>query len=111
MIAALAALIAVAAQVEPAPPPEVNLAGERLASCMSERLDQAEDDVRPEVIADGIVGHCRPQLDAAALAQERWIASTTLSEREKADARTAFRRSIAGLRNELVRQIRASRRR
>jgi hypothetical protein len=111
MIAALAALFAAATPVEPAPPPEVNLAGERLASCMGEQLDQAEDNVRPEVIADGIVEHCRPQLDAAAAAQERWIASSTMSDRDKANARTASRRSFAGLRNNLVRQIRASRRR
>ena len=108
---AMAVLLAFATPAEPPPPPEVSRAGEALAACIGERLDRADDNLRPVLIADGIVGHCRPQLDAAAAAQERWIASSSMSDREKANARSAFRRSITGLRNNLVRQIRASRRR
>jgi hypothetical protein len=110
MIVALAASFALATPAEPPPPPEVALAGEALASCIGDRLDQAEDNVRPELIADGIVEYCRPQLDAAAAAQERWIASSAMSDREKANARSALRRSLAGMRGNLVRQIRANRR-
>ena len=110
MIVALAALLALATPAEPPPPQDVTLAGEALASCIGDRLNQTEENVRPAVIADAIVEHCRPQLDTAAAAQERWIASSTMSDREKANARTAFRRSVAGMRGNLIRQIRASRR-
>jgi hypothetical protein len=110
MIVAAAVLFAFSALNEPPPPPEVVQAGEAFATCIGDRLHQAEDSVRPEVIADAILAHCRPQQEAMTASHARWVRASTLSEREKAQSLRASERNLRGMRAQIIRHIRDARR-
>lgn len=111
MILSLAAALLLAQAAEsPPPPPEVARAAEALAACVQDRLNQAEDDVRPEVIADAIIAHCRPQQEALMASHARWVQASDLSEREKARSLRETERSMRGMRGQLIRSIRQDRR-
>lgn len=110
MILALAALLALAQASEPPPPPEVTQAAEAFAGCVSDWLVQAEDNVRPELIADAILDHCRPLQEAMTASNERWVRASNLSEREKAQSLRATQRNLRGMRGQIIQAIRRDRR-
>ena len=109
MFLSLAAALLVSLAAE-APPPAVARAAEALAACVQDRLNQAEDNVRPEAIADAIVAHCRPQQVALMASHARWVQASDLSEREKARSLRETERNMRGMRGQLVRSIRRDRR-
>ena len=110
MITAFAALLALAQAGEAPPPPEVTQAATAFGSCVTDRLDQAEEGVRPEIIADAILEHCRPQQDAMTVSHRRWVQASTLSEREKARSLRNSERNLRAMRGQIVRAIREGRR-
>ena len=110
MILSLAAALLISQAAESSPPPAVARAAEALAACVQDRLNQAEDNVRPEVIADAIVAHCRPQQVALMASHARWVQASDLSEREKARSLRETERNMRGMRGQLVRSIRRDRR-
>lgn len=110
MILALAASLIVSQASEPPPPPEVTQAAEAFSACVSERLNQAEDNVRAEIIADAILNHCRPQQEAMTVSHTRWVQASNLSEREKAQSLRASQRNLRGMRGQIIQAIRRNRR-
>ncbi|HTU11904.1 MAG TPA: hypothetical protein VMG08_13520 [Allosphingosinicella sp.] len=110
LLAAVVALILAQAS-EPPPPPEVVQAAQAFGTCVTERLDQAEDGVRPEVIADAILDHCRPQQEAMTASHARWVRASSLTEREKARSLRNSERNLRGMRAQIIRAIRDGRRR
>lgn len=110
MILALAASLALSQASEPPPPPEVVRAAAAYSACVSDRLDQAEDNVRAEIIADAILDHCRPQQEAMTVSHTRWVQASNLSARDKAQSLRASQRSLRGMRGQIIQAIRRNRR-
>jgi len=108
VIFALAASLVFSQAGEP-PPPQVTQAGDAFAGCVSDRLVQAEDRVRPERIADAILDRCRPQQDAMTASHARWVQASNLSEREKAQSLRAAQRNLRAMRGQIIETIRRDR--
>ena len=84
------AFVAMLAATTPEPPLEVARAASAWAECLNDRLAQAEENARPEIIADAMIEHCGPQQEAARVLHVRWINESNLSDREKASALRAL---------------------
>jgi hypothetical protein len=77
--------------------------------CLSLELDQADRAVPVRRVADAALGACRPLQDAMLSAHGRWLDGSSLSAREKAEARRSMARSVRDLRANVARMVRMMR--
>lgn len=109
VLMAIAAGSTAAAQDDPPPPPEVQQAAEAYGECLQDGLETADARGPARTAARAIVQACAMQATRVTEAHRAWVQSSSLNERERAEAVAANRRSMEGVEAQLVREIEESR--
>jgi len=107
---AAASLLAVQPPAEPPAPADMEAAFGAWTHCLGAQIRLADRATSARRVADAALAACRGAQDEMLAAHDRWVASSTLSAREKAEARRSMARSMREIRGNVVRIVREERR-